>query len=455
MGNAATQTGKRAAYPAYKPSGVAWLGDVPEHWDVRAVRRTFTILNGSTPKSGNPDFWDGAIPWATPDDLGSLNGSTLMATRRMITRAGFDSCGVSIAPEGSLILSTRAPIGHLALAGVPMCTNQGCRSLVFRRHDDRHFFFYQLLTARDELQSLGQGSTFTELGRDRLASVSLVSPPSDEQRAIAAFLDRETARIDALIEKKRRQIDLLQEKRSALISHAVTKGLNPHAATKDSGVEWLGPIPAHWTAVRIRRLLTRLEQGWSPQCEGREAGPDEWGIMKAGCANYGRFNELEHKALPADVKPEAIYEIKPGDVIMSRACGTVGLVGSAAYVENCRPRLLLCDKLFRLHPYRDRCDARYLHLALNSRSARAQIEMSISGADGLANNITQPTIKDIVLAVPPLDEQQAIVTHVRQATSRIDGVVAKVERSTDLLREHRTALISAAVTGKIDVGREM
>jgi type I restriction enzyme S subunit len=228
MNRPATQH-KRAAYPAYKPSGVAWLGDVPEHWEIKALKRTFTTLNGATPRSGDPNYWDGDIPWATPDDLGSLKSSVLTTTRRMITEEGYASCGVSLAPEGSLILSTRAPIGHLAVAGISLCTNQGCRSLVFRNDDDRRFFFYQLFAARLELQSLGQGSTFTELSRDRLTPVYLASPSLDEQRAIAAFLDRETARIDALIEKKRRQIELLQEKRSALISHAVTKGLDPKA----------------------------------------------------------------------------------------------------------------------------------------------------------------------------------------------------------------------------------
>ncbi|HOD82970.1 MAG TPA: restriction endonuclease subunit S [Phycisphaerae bacterium] len=446
MGNAATQTAKRAAYPAYKPSGVAWLGDVPDHWEVRRLKYAADLINVKV------DGADNDLPYTGLEHIESWTG------RRITPNGdGVSEGQANLYRRGDVLFGKLRP--YLAKAHAAesdgICTGE---LLVLRPKVVQQKFLVDYVLNPDFVSIVDSSTYGAKMPRanwDFIANLPALIPPGDEQRAIAAFLDRETARIDALIEKKRRQIELLQEKRSALISHAVTKGLDPHAAMKDSGIEWLGPVPAHWTAVRIRRLLTRLEQGWSPQCEGREAGPDEWGIMKAGCANYGRFNELEHKALPVDVKPEEMYEIKPGDVIMSRACGTVGLVGSAAYVENCRPRLLLCDKLFRLHPRRDRCDARYLHLALNSRSARAQIEMSISGADGLANNITQPTIKDIVLAVPPLDEQQAIVTHVRQATSRIDGVVAKVERSIDLLREHRTALISAAVTGKIDVGREV
>jgi type I restriction enzyme S subunit len=187
-------------YPRYKPSGVEWLEKVPEQWELKPLKRIFITLNGSTPKSSEPDYWDGDIPWATPDDLGNLIGDTLQKTRRMITQKGYKSCGTSLAPAGSLVLSTRAPIGHLAIAGVPMCTNQGCRCLVFLGKAENRFYYYQLLAAKQELESWGKGSTFKELNRDRLTSIYLASPHPNEQSAIAVFLERETGRIDALIE---------------------------------------------------------------------------------------------------------------------------------------------------------------------------------------------------------------------------------------------------------------
>ncbi|MGH8480073.1 MAG: restriction endonuclease subunit S, partial [Gammaproteobacteria bacterium] len=119
-------------YPAYKDSGVEWLGEIPADWEVKRLKRAFRVVNGSTPASGEPAYWDGEIPWVTPEDLGDLNCATIVATSRNITEAGYRSCGTTLVPAGSLILSTRAPIGHLALAGVDLCTNQGCRSLVFR-----------------------------------------------------------------------------------------------------------------------------------------------------------------------------------------------------------------------------------------------------------------------------------------------------------------------------------
>ena len=204
-------------YPKYKDSGVEWLGKIPAHWKVKRVKRLFKVVNGSTPKSEEPSYWDGDIPWVTPDDLGELNSKELLEPRRFITEEGYQSCGTAMVPRGSIILSTRAPIGHLAIAGVNLCTNQGCRSLVFRKNHDQHFFYYLLFAAHSELESWGQGSTFKELSKSNLEYISLVEPPLDEQQAITSFLDREIAKIDALISKKEKLIELLKEKRTCLL----------------------------------------------------------------------------------------------------------------------------------------------------------------------------------------------------------------------------------------------
>lgn len=205
-----------------KDSGVEWLGEVPEEWEMKRLKRIFRVVNGSTPKSGVSEYWDGDIAWITPDDLGNLQSDTITETARKITELGYHSCGTTLVPAGSLVLSTRAPIGHLAIAGIDLCTNQGCRALVFMSNDAKRFFYYQLLASRPELESWGQGSTFKELGKSNLEAIELVSPPLPEQRAIASFLDRETVRIDALISKVREGIEKLREYRSALISAAVT-----------------------------------------------------------------------------------------------------------------------------------------------------------------------------------------------------------------------------------------
>ncbi len=246
-------------YPLYKDSGVEWLGWVPAHWCPQQVKRLFDIVNGSTPKSDEAVYWNGDIVWVTPEDIGKAHGRRIGTSRRTITDVGYQSCGTTLVPPGSIVLTTRAPIGNVALAEVSLCTNQGCKSLVKRAEANSQYFLYFFSAITEMLQSLGRGSTFVELGNQDLGQFAFAAPPPDEQQEIAAFLDRETAQIEALIAKQERQIALLGEKRQALISHAVTKGLDPNAPMKDSGVEWLGEIPTHWTVYRNKTLFREVD----------------------------------------------------------------------------------------------------------------------------------------------------------------------------------------------------
>lgn len=444
------KTGRFKPYPAYKDSGVHWLEEVPEHWDVKRVKRVFRVVNGSTPASGEPALWDGHIPWATPEDLGDLSGKTIETTRRNITHAGYSSCGTTIVPAGSLVLSTRAPIGHLALAGIDLCTNQGCRSLVFRNAASSDFFFYQLLAARSELESLGQGSTFRELAKGMLEYVELTDPPASEQRAIAAFLDRESARIDALVAKKERLIELLQEKRTALITSAVTKGLDPTVPMKDSGIKWLREIPAHWEVLSIGRVISGIEQGWSPVAEDRQAEPGEWGVIKLSAVERGAFVPVEHKALPIGLAPDVRYEIRDGDFLLTRS-NTPELVGDVCVVRRPPPRLMLCDLVYRLDLRRNAVVPGYLSYWLLSPAGRYQIEVEARGASQSMVKVSQGLIRSWSVLLPPTTEQHAIVAFLDQESARIDSLISKVRDAIDRLKELRTALISAAVTGKIDV----
>ena len=275
-------------------------------------------------------------------------------------------------------------------------------------------------------------------------------PPLEEQVAIRSFLDEEVGKIDALVEEQRRLIELLKEKRQAVISHAVTKGLNPNAPMKPSGIDWLGDVPTHWSALTVRRIVREIEQGWSPECIARPAENDEWGVVKSGCVNYGVFDEQQNKALPQDLDPIKKYEIQPGDILMSRASGSTDLIGSVAYVKATRSKLMLSDKTFRVYPEHG-AESEFLVAAFNSAPMRAQIKRAISGADGLANNLPQSAIKGFYFALPPIEEQREIIKHLRSETASIDALIAEAARAIYLLQERRSALISAAVTGKIDV----
>jgi type I restriction enzyme S subunit len=275
-------------------------------------------------------------------------------------------------------------------------------------------------------------------------------PPLPEQDRIVAFVREQSQRIHSLIAKKELLVEMLQEKRAALITRAVTKGLDPTVPMKDSGVEWLAQIPAHWRLTRLKRITTGVEQGWSPLCENRQADEDEWGVLKAGCVNGAAFNETEHKALPADEEPPQKLEIKPRDILMSRA-NTRQLLGSAALVRHVRPKLLLCDKLYRIRVRPDLLSPDFLVLAFGTASSRFQFEREATGASASMLNISQQVLLDLVLPCPPLREQLQIVERVEAEASLLAGLVSEIVRAIDRLKELRTALISAAVTGKIDV----
>jgi type I restriction enzyme S subunit len=206
-----------------KDLGIEWLGEIPEHWEVRKLKYFSEIVNGSTPKSGIREYWDGDIVWLTPDDLGKLNGKRINDSTRKITEQGLNSCGTTITPPNSIILSTRAPIGHIGISNNPSCTNQGCKTIIpdFELCDF-NYVYYLLYGQKEELQSLGHGSTFTELSSQKLKDLKIPFPPISEQKHIAKHLDQKSKVVDGLIEKHKKSIELLKEYRTALISEVVT-----------------------------------------------------------------------------------------------------------------------------------------------------------------------------------------------------------------------------------------
>jgi type I restriction enzyme S subunit len=435
-------------YAAYKDSGVEWLGEVPAHWEVMRLKRMFRVVNGSTPASGEPAFWDGEIPWVTPEDLGALVGTTIESTRRNITETGYRSCGTTVVPSGSLVLSTRAPIGHLAVAGIDLCTNQGCRSLVFRNAASQRFFFYELLAARPELEALGQGSTFRELATQMLQDVEIATPPQPEQRAIAAFLDRETAQIDALVAKKERLIELLQEKRTALITRAVTKGLDPTVPTKDSGVEWLGEIPAHWETTPLKRAVHYVE---GPGIMASDFMPEGVPLLRIsgiggrkatldGC-NYLSTETVEKKWNQ--------FRVRSGDLLISGSAST----GFCTEVDETTAGAIPYTGIIIVRPRSENVARDFVRWMLLSDLFTTQTDLARSGST--IQHFGPSHLARMRVVHPSLEEQQAIAAFLDHETARIDALVAKIHDAIDRLKELRTALISAAVTGEIDVREEV
>ena len=440
---------KYKRYPAYRDSGVEWLGEIPSHWRFAKTTWLFTIGSGTTPSSENPNFYGGATPWITTSEL---RESVILSPEKYVTDEALRAhSSLKVHPKGSVAVAMYgATIGRLGIFGVAAAVNQACCVFSKARGIEQKYWFYWLQMRRPYLISLGYGGGQPNLSQDLLRSIRVSIPPVPEQRAIATFLNRETARIDLLMSMKERLIELLQEQRAALITRAVTKGLDPNVPMKDSGVDWLGEIPAHWEVSRLKQTVTGIEQGWSPLCENRQAGEGEWGVLKVGCVNGENFDESEHKALPSDLQAIPAYEIRCGDILMSRA-NTRELLGSAVLVSKVRARLLLCDKLYRLRVSFGQVLPVFVVQVLASRSIRFQLEREATGASASMQNISQETISNLMFALPPINEQQAITAFINRETKAIDALVATIHEAVDVLIELRSSLISAAVTGKIDV----
>lgn len=204
-----------------KNSGVEWIGEIPENWEVNSTKRIFKIISGATPKSDNPEYWEGDIKWITPADY-KTEQIYIYNTNRNITQKGLESCSSVLIPENSIIFSKRAPIGLVAINKVKLCTNQGCLSCVNINDFNIKYFYYVMAINTKQYELLGTGTTFKEISLSAFSNYNLPCPPIDEQQKIADYLDAKCAEIDRLIEIKQKKIEKLQDYKKSLIYECVT-----------------------------------------------------------------------------------------------------------------------------------------------------------------------------------------------------------------------------------------
>ncbi|MCA7888986.1 restriction endonuclease subunit S [Burkholderia contaminans] len=442
-------------YSQYKDSGTQWLGEVPEHWLIGKIHSFAKRESGHTPSRQHPEYWENCtIPWFTLADVWQLrsgNVKYVYETKELVSELGLANSSARLLPAGTVVLSRTASVGYSAIMGRDMATTQDFVNWTCYPRCFPEFLLYVLRGMRTEFDRLMMGSTHQTIYMPDIAKLTMALPPKEEQSAIVAFLDRETSTLDMLIAEQEKLLTLLVEKRQATISHAVTRGLDLDVPMKDSGVAWLGEVPAHWDVLPIKRVITSIEQGWSPQCENFPVEDvQEWGVMKVGCVNGGKFDASENKKLPSELEPIPAYSLRKGDLLISRA-NTRELVGGSAVVPDDFENLLLCDKLYRIRTNLEACIPSFLAAFLSVPVARAQIELGATGASSSMLNIAQSVILELSVPFPDATEQATIMEFVSAETNKLDTLAADVERAIDLLKERRSALIAAAVTGKIDV----
>ncbi len=425
-------------YPKYKASGVEWLGEVPEHWNTLRIKRLFEIKKRIAGVLGF-DVLSVTQQGLKVRDLDSNDGQISMD----YSKYQFVEIGDFAMNHMDLLT------GYIDIASMQGVTSPDYRVFSIRdqKTQCKEYFLYlfQMGYKNRIFFAYGQGSS--QLGRWRLPTEQFNDfpfplPPLDEQVAIAGFLDRETAKIDGLVAEQRKLIDLLKEKRQAVISHAVTCGLNPSAPMKPSGIEWLGDIPAHWEVTSLKRSFESIDYGISDALDS----DGQIAVLRMGNIIDGKI-VLDDLKFTDSVDPALL--LRAGDLLYNRtnSLHLVGKVGMYSGEEN--TSVSFASYLVRLRTT-SRNFPPYFSYLLNVEGLLGVARADAFIAIGQCN--LNPTRYGLIrIALPPLAEQIAIVEFLDAETAKIDALVAESERAIELLQERRTALISAAVTGKIDV----
>lgn len=428
--------GKR--YPRYRDSGVEWIGEIPKHW--RASRLKF------------------AAPIRASKLASAPSGETYVGLENIEPRTGrllLDDAGES-EPEstvgwfaaGDVLLGKLRP--NLGKVARPAADGMGTTELVALQPAacSQGFLFYALLSKPliDWWDRLTFGAKMPRVSPEQIANTFVPVPPEKEQRAIAGFLDRETARVDALIERQKGLVDLLKEQRTALISRSVTRGLVAGVAMKDTGVEWLGDIPVHWDVWRLKHLLSK---------------PLMYGASESGCAHdpslprYVRITDInpdgslrEDGLKSISEELGAPYLLSEDDILFARS-GSVGLTA------RCKPawgRSAFAGYLVRAR-LNARADPAFVEYF--TRSAHYGRWVLESAIQATILNVSAERYNGLPVPMPSVSEQRLIADFLDHETAKIDALVAKVQEAIERLHEFRQALICAAVTGSIDVRGEV
>ncbi|XKF14943.1 restriction endonuclease subunit S [Halomonas sp. BLK-85] len=413
------------AYPEYKDSGVEWLGEVPVHWEVKRLKHLLIQITDRANRRSNPIALENIESWS---------GCYIE------TESDFSGEGIAF-QAGDLLFGKLRP--YLAKVYLSKLPGEALGDFHVIRPSAKlvpEFAFHQLLQSQfiSVVDGATHGAKMPRVGWEVMGNMPFINPPTTEQKAIATFLDHETARIDALVEEQQRLIALLKEKRQAVISHAVTKGLDPDVPMKDSGVEWLGEVPAHWDILRIGTVYV----------EAAEKGLPELPVLRVSI-HHGvsdrELNEEESDRKVTRIEDREKYKrVRHGDLVynMMRAWqggfGAVlvdGLV-SPAYVV-ARPKL---DDV-----------SEFIEQLLRTANAVEEMRSRSYGITDFRLRLYWENFKNIKIALPPREERQEIINWLQKIIIKSRALESEAGKNIGFLEERRSALISAAVTGKIDV----
>lgn len=433
-------------YPEYKDSGVEWLGEVPAHWDVTRLRQLGTVLKGSG--ASKEDVVETGIPCVRYGDLYTTHSFSIRRARTYVT--------AERAAEYTLILygdvlfaASGETLEDIGKSAVNLMAESACcgGDIIILRPSagcDPTFLGYACDAQPSTVQkaAMGRGTIIKHISAGDIKNLGLAVPPFAEQAHIAQFLDLETAKIDALVAEHQRLIELLKEKRQAVISHSVTKGLNPNVPMKDSGIEWLGEIPVHWPVARLCYYAS-VENGTTPSRDNAaywRDGKIPW--LASGEVNQYRISEPSEYITELALANCSLRLLPRGTVV-------VGMIGqgktrgqsAVLEIEAC-----VNQNLAAIVPG-NRLESDYLLYVFKAMYNYLR-EFGRGGNQAALNSEILSALR---VPLPSILEQREICGALRRWLTDFDALTAEATRAINLLEERRTALISAAVTGQIDI----
>lgn len=441
-------------YQAYKDSGVEWIGEIPEHWEVKRLKFVSIVQPSNVDKKTN----EGEFPVLLCNYSDVYNNyeidSTLDFIQATATQEEIEKFHLS---EGDVIVTKDSETP--SDIAVPAYVKDNFNNVICGYHLTQikpkemfgKYLFRLFQSTQFNAQFIVRANGVTRFGLPQyvINNAFIIKPPFKEQQAIANFLDRITAQIDELIAKKEKLLKKLDEKRAALITQAVTKGIDPTAPMKESGVEWIGEIPEHWEVTRIKFIFPRLYSGVSVNSDAFPSDQDSIGVLKTSCVYGNRFSPVENKKVIDEETEQVACPVTKDSVIISRM-NTPDLVGSCGYVEFDYPNLFLPDRLWiaRFEKHK-KMTGKYAWYIISSDTIIKLTGILATGTSGSMKNLSQDSFLNITTAVPPIDEQQAITQFLDKTTATIECQKAQVTEAIERLKEYRIAQITDAVTGKM------
>lgn len=416
-----------------KDSGIEWIGEIPEGWEIRKIKNNFMIYAGATPKSEKAEYWDGGIPWITPADFKTTD-KYVSYGRKSLTALGYDSCGTTLVPAGSIIFSKRAPVGSVVIAKNTLCTNQGCLACIPNDAVNSTYFYYCMSIFTEQFELVSAGTTFKEIAASTFASFLLPCPPLSQQNEIVNFLDKESSRIDSMLSKTRSSIEEYKKLKQAVITQAVTKGVRGEREIKESKLPWASKIPKAWNICAIRHIMFECKERTKDGHEEQLSVTQQFGIIKSSDAS------IANPSLSLD--DWRIVAI--GDIVFNKYKAHSGVF----FVSPFSGIVTFNYSVYRCFP---NCYAKYFEYQYKTHGCISEFRTRMHGVGNSISPLYTKDLMKIKVVCPPLDEQKEIADYLDAKCAEIDGLIAKKEQLVKELESYKKSLIYEVVTGKREV----